>query len=70
MIDTESGFEPTRIGKNGTFKDVQVGSTDEVILKGRRKGNVVRGKVRVIDRIGTKKVKCHSKLIGFHAKPK
>ena len=70
LIDTESGFEPTRIQKNGAFTDVQVGSSDEVILKGRRKGNVVRGKVRVIDQIGKKKVKCHSKLIGFHAKPK
>jgi hypothetical protein len=70
LIDTESGFEATRIGKNGTFKDVQVGSTDEVILKGRRKGNVVSGKVRVIDHIGKKKIKCHSKLIGFNAKAK
>jgi hypothetical protein len=70
LIDTESGFQPTRIGKGGAFSDVQVGSTDEVILKGRVKGRVVQGKVRVVDHIGKKKIKCHSRLVKFTAKPK
>ncbi len=70
LVDTESGFQPTRIGKGGKFQDVQVGSTDEVILKGRRRGKKVSGKVRVIDHIGKKKIKCHSRLIKFTVKPK
>ena len=70
LIDTESGFQPTQIRRGGRFQDVQVGSTDEVILKGRRQGNVVKGKIRVIDHIGAKKIKCHSRLVKFTVRPK
>jgi hypothetical protein len=70
LIDTESGFQPTRIGKGGAFHDVQVGSTDEVILRGRRQGRAVTGKIRVIDRIGQKRIRCHSRLIRFTVRPK
>src|SRR5436305_11869565 len=36
LTDTESGFQATPIKRN-KFSDDQVGSTDEVVLKGKRK---------------------------------
>jgi hypothetical protein len=66
LIDDESGFLPTPIRSNGSFRDAQVGSTDEVLIRGRRKGRVVRGRLRVRDRVG--KVRCSSKWIKFTAR--
>lgn len=69
LIDTESGFQPTRLRKGGVFRDVQVGSTDEVIFKGRVHRKVVRGKIRVLDTIGKKRIKCRSRLMKFNVRP-
>lgn len=66
LIDDESGFLPTPIKGNGSFRDAQVGSTDEVLIRGRRGGHAVRGKIRVTDRVG--KVRCNSKWIKFSAR--
>lgn len=67
LVDEESGFLPTPIRANGRFRDAQVGSTDEVLIRGRRKGRVVRGRVRVRDRLGNG-VRCSSKWIKFSAR--
>lgn len=66
LVDDESGFLPTPIKGNGSFRDAQVGSTDEVLIRGRRSGRVVRGKIRVTDRVG--KVRCNSKWFKFTAR--
>ena len=67
LIDDESGFLPTRIRANGRFRDAQVGATDEVLFKGRRRGRVVRGWLRVRDRLGND-VRCSTPWIEFSAK--
>jgi hypothetical protein len=66
LIDDESGFLPTPIKGNGSFRDAQVGSTDEVLIRGHRGGHAVRGRIRVTDRVG--KVRCNSKWIKFTAR--
>jgi hypothetical protein len=68
LIVDESGFQRTRIRSNGKFKDVQVGSTDEVFFKGRATGRVVRGKIRVKDRLKKGGPRCTSRWIKFRAK--
>lgn len=68
LIVDERGFQPTKIRGNGRFKDVQVGSTDEVFIKGKRKGKVVRGKIRVKDRLHKGGARCHSRWIKFTAR--
>jgi hypothetical protein len=67
LVVDESGFLPTPIRGNGKFHDVQVGSTDRVLLKGKIRGRVVRGKIRVIDKLRSG-VKCNSSLVKFTAK--
>jgi hypothetical protein len=64
LIDKESGFEPAPL-KGNRIDDHQVGSTDEVWMKARLRGHVLRGKVRVKDRLG--RVRCNSGWVGFHA---
>jgi len=68
LIVSESGFVRTPIRRNGRFRDVQVGRTDEVFFKGRVRGKVVRGKVRVKDRLHKRGTRCASKWIGFRAR--
>jgi hypothetical protein len=68
LIVQESGFVRTPVRRNGRFKDVQVGKTDEVFFKGRVRGKVVRGKVRVKDRLHKRGPRCASKWINFRAK--
>lgn len=68
LIVDERGFLPTKIRGNGRFHDVQVGSTDEVFIKGKRRGKVVRGKLRVKDRLRKGGVRCQSKWVKFAAK--
>jgi len=67
LIDDESGFLPTRIRGNGRFSDAQAGATDEVLFKGRHSGRVVRGRVRVRDRLGNG-VRCSTPWIKFSAR--
>ncbi|HEU4905953.1 MAG TPA: hypothetical protein VFT19_07535 [Solirubrobacterales bacterium] len=68
LIVSESGFVRTPIRRNGRFRDVQVGKTDEVFFKGRVRGKLVRGKVRVKDRLHKRGPRCASKWIGFRAR--
>ncbi|MGE5282893.1 MAG: hypothetical protein ACM3N0_11370 [Chloroflexota bacterium] len=67
LVDDESGFLPTPIRANGRFRDEQVGSTDEVLIRGRRSGRVVRGRLRVRDRLGNG-VRCSTAWIKFSAR--
>lgn len=64
LIDAESGFLPTPL-KGGKLNDHQVGSTDDVWLRAHLHGKVVRGRIRVHDRIG--KIRCDSRWVPFHA---
>ncbi len=68
LVVDERGFVPTKIKGNGSFHDVQVGSTDEVFIRGKRRGKVVRGKIRVKDRLRKGGTRCQSKWIKFAAK--
>ena len=62
----ESGFQSTRVRSNGSFHELQYGSTDRVYIQGRVKGGSVRGRLRLTDRYG-KKNPCKSHWIKFHA---
>jgi len=64
LIDAESGFQPTHVHGNN-FNDVQVGSTDEVLFRGRVRGHRINGKIRVKDKLGKKK--CDSRWVKFSA---
>ena len=66
LTDTESGFQATPIKKN-KFSDDQVGSTDEVILKGKRKGKKVTGSIKVTDKLNSS-VSCGPATVKFTAK--
>lgn len=66
LIDDESGFVPTHLGRGGRVRDHQVGSTDDVWLRGRLRGRVLRGAVRVQDRWG--RARCDSGWVRFHAR--
>jgi hypothetical protein len=66
LVDEESGFVPTRLGRGGRIRDHQVGNTDDVWIRGRLSGRVLRGTVRVHDRLG--RVQCDSHWVRFHAK--
>jgi hypothetical protein len=70
LVVQESGFQRTKLRHGGRFHDVQVGSTDEVLFKGRVKKKAVHGKIRVTDRLHKHGVKCRSKWIKFSAKKK
>lgn len=63
----ESGFQPTIVKRNGSFREVQYGSTDKVFIRGRVKGRKVTGKLRLTDRYG-KRNPCKSRWIKFRAK--
>ena len=68
LTDSESGFQATRI-KNGKFSDDQVGSTDEVVFKGKRrsKGKKVTGTIKVTDKLNSS-VSCGPTTVKFTAK--
>jgi hypothetical protein len=65
LVDFESGFVPTKLGRNGRVHDHQFGSTDEVWVRGRLGGRRLRGTVRVRDRWGS--ARCDSHWVRFHA---
>ena len=67
LIDEESGFVRTPIRRNGSFSEVQTGSTDTVMIRGRVKGKAIHGSLRVKDRLG--KSRCDSRWVGFTAQP-
>ncbi len=64
----ESGFLPTRVRGNGSFRDTQYGKTDTVRFRGKVTNRAVKGKVRLEDRLGKKRIRCTSKWIGFTVK--
>lgn len=66
----ESGFLPTRLRGNGSFRDTQYGRTDTVRFRGKATKNAVRGRVRLEDRLGKKRIRCTSKWIKFKVKVK
>ena len=66
LTDTESGFQATKITKN-KFSDDQVGSTDEVVFKGKRKGKKVTGTIKVTDKLNST-VSCGPQSVKFSAK--
>lgn len=67
LILHESGFLPTPVKGNGRFRDKQFGRTDTVLIRGRLRGSVVRGKLRVRDRLN-RGVTCSSPWIAFTAR--
>jgi hypothetical protein len=68
LTDTESGFQATKVKKN-KFSDDQVGSTDEVVLKGKRKskGKKVTGTIKVTDKLSSS-VSCGPQTVKFSVK--
>lgn len=64
----ESGFLPTRLRGNGSFRDTQYGKTDTVRFRGKVTDGAVKGRVRLEDRLGKKRIRCSSKWIGFTVK--
>ncbi|HET9162667.1 MAG TPA: hypothetical protein VFN89_04380 [Solirubrobacterales bacterium] len=68
LIVDESGFQRTPVRRGGAFRDVQVGSTDEVLFRGRASGKAVRGRIRVKDRLRRGGPRCASPWLAFHAR--
>lgn len=66
LIDQESGFEPSSLRANGTFREYQYGSTDKVWFRGRVDDRRMRGRIKVKDRWG--KIRCNSGWVRFTAK--
>jgi hypothetical protein len=66
LVDQESNFLPSATNRSGRFHDAQVGSTDEVQIRGRLSGSTVKGRVRVRDRLG--KHRCASHWVKFSAR--
>jgi len=68
LIVDESGFQRTPLRPGGRFHDVQVGSTDEVFFGGSVSRKVVRGRIRVTDRLHKGGPRCASHWLKFHAR--
>ena len=64
----ESGFLPTRLRGNGSFRDTQYGKTDTVRFRGKVTNGAVKGRVRLEDRLGKKRIRCSPTCIGFTVK--
>ncbi len=64
LIDTESGFLPSRLLHNNRIHDHQVGSTDDVYIRGRLGNHRLHGAIRVRDKLG--KQRCDSRWVRFH----
>jgi hypothetical protein len=65
LVDQESNFLPSAVSRNGQIHDAQVGSTDEILIRGRLTGHKVSGRLRVRDRLG--KHRCSSPWVHFMA---
>ena len=63
LVDQESNFLPSAVGWNGRIHDAQVGTTDEILIRGRLRGRTVGGRIRVRDRLG--KYRCSSPWVSF-----
>jgi hypothetical protein len=66
LIVDESGFLRTPV-RGGRFRDLQVGRTDEVSIRGIVRRGVVRGRLRVKDKLNSG-VRCRSRWIAFSAR--
>jgi hypothetical protein len=66
LIDQESNFLPSPTSRTGQIHDAQVGSTDEVQIRGHHAGSTVKGRIRVRDRLG--KHRCSSPWVKFTAR--
>ncbi len=66
LIDLESGFKPSRLRKNNRIHDHQVGSTDDVYIRGRLGNHHVYGAIRVRDKLGSHR--CDSHWVRFNAR--
>jgi hypothetical protein len=69
LILDESGFLRTPVRRNGRFRDAQYGRTDEVLIRGRVSRGVVRGRLRVKDKLNSG-VRCRSQWVAFTARPR
>ena len=67
LTDSESGFQAIRVGSGGTFSDDQIGSSDEVKIRGRIKGKKATGKITVTDKL-SRTVTCGPRTVKFTAK--
>jgi hypothetical protein len=73
LVVEESGFLPTRL-RRGRFADLQLGSTDEVLFRGRLLGMsangrlLVRDRLRIRDRHGPRTLRCSSGWVGFNVR--
>ena len=65
LVDEESGFLPSAVSAKGAIHDRQLGSTDEVLIRGQVAAHAVRGRIRVRDRLG--KHRCWSPWVRFTA---
>jgi hypothetical protein len=65
LVDEESDFLPSTVSRKGRVHDAQVGSTDEVLIRGHVTTGAVRGRIRVRDRLG--KHRCSSPWVRFTA---
>jgi len=69
LTDVESGFQTIKIGKRGKINDDQVGSTDEIVMKGKKKGKKVTGTLKVTDKLNSS-TSCGPQTVKFSAKRK
>lgn len=67
LFDDLSDFEPATLKPGGRFGDLQLGTTDEVVWRGRLAGATVSGSLRVRDRLKSG-VPCDSGSVGFAAR--
>ncbi|HEX3735565.1 MAG TPA: hypothetical protein VHU86_10500 [Solirubrobacterales bacterium] len=65
LVDEESGFQPTPVKPGGRLHDDQLGSTDEVRLRGHLGGRRLQGAIRVTDRLAG--ARCDSRWVKFTA---
>jgi hypothetical protein len=63
LIVDESGFERSRLRRNRRIHDHQVGSTDDVYVRGRLGNHHLHGAIRVRDRLG--RHRCDSHWVRF-----
>ncbi len=64
LIDKESGFLPSGLRHHNRIHDHQVGSTDDVFIRGRLFNHRLKGAIRVRDRWG-KNNPCDSHWVRF-----
>ena len=63
LVDQESNFLPSTVSREGRIHDAQVGTTDEILIRGHLSAHKVSGRIRVRDRLG--KHRCSSPWVRF-----